>query len=108
MAQGLRQAIGMVVVSALVAAALAGLWFVVQGDGFARAMGVVLLAAAGLWTATSASDSTRAGMMDMRALIGRGPERAPADLDRGMTGLAIMLFVSLPLAAAGLVMLGSA
>ncbi len=97
----------MVVLSVLVAAAVAGVWAGFWDQGFVQAAGFVLLGVAALWGVTSASDATRVGVMSIRALTGQGPEAAPPDRTGAMTGLAVMLFVSLPLAAVGFFLLAS-
>lgn len=97
----------MIVLSVLVAAAAAGVWAAFWDQGFVQAAGFVLLGVAALWGVTSASDATRVGVMDIRAFTGHGPEAAPPDGTGVMTGLAVMLFVSLPLAALGFFLLAN-
>ncbi len=103
--RGLRQAAVAVLATAGVVLAVAGLWSAAQDTGFLRTAGAALLGGAGLTALGSGAVFSR--MHDYEH--GRAPSAddsgSPGDV---LTGLGVFLFVSLPLALAGLVLVAAA
>src|SRR3712207_4226820 len=105
--RALRQAVVLLVASAVVALAVGAVWAAVQDAGFRSRAGIALMVAGGLLGLSGGSLLTRAGSAGDRALLGMAPERGDADTGTaGVTGLGVFLFVSLPLFVGGLVLFG--
>ena len=101
--RGLRQALLVLLATAAVALAVAGLWSALQGSGFVRTFALTLLVAGALVGLTSGAVFTRAQDHEH----GRRP--GVEDHDSGvLTGLGVFLFVSLPLVVAGAVLFSAA
>jgi hypothetical protein len=105
--RGLRQALVMLIFSALAALVVAGMWWALQGGGFRSKVGIASMVIAGLISLTGGTAFTRAADYEERALLGMGADRDEPDTGEGLTGLGIFLFVSLPLFITGGVLYGS-
>jgi hypothetical protein len=105
--RGLRQALVMLLFSAVVALVVAGLWFALQGGGFRSKVAIAAMVLAGLISLTGGAVFSRAETIEQRAFFGMGPDREEPDTGEGLTGLGVFLFVSLPLFIAGGVLFGS-
>ncbi len=105
--RGLRQALVMLFVSAVVALVVAALWFALQGGGFRPKVAIALMVIAGLLALTGGTALSRAASNEERAFLGLGPDREEPDSGEGLTGLGVFLFVSLPLFVVGGVLFGS-
>ncbi len=97
----------MLLFSAVAALLVAGLWWALQGDGFRSKVGIASMVIAGLISLTGGTAFSRAADYEERAFLGMGPDRDEPDTGEGLTGLAIFLFVSLPLFLAGGLLYGS-
>ncbi len=98
----------MLLVSAVAALVVAGLWSALQGGGFRSKVGIALMVIAGLISLTGGTAFSRAADYEERAFIlGAGADRDEPYTSEGLTGLGIFLFVSLPLFLAGGVLYGS-
>jgi hypothetical protein len=106
-APGLRQALAMLLTSAVVAVAAAAVWLLLQGGGFRVKVAVAALVIAGLLSVSGSTVLSRPVTNDARAFLGWGPDREEPVSGDALTGLGVFLFVSLPLAVAGLVLLGA-
>jgi hypothetical protein len=107
-ARGIRQALVMVCLSAVVALAVAGVWSALQDGGFLSKLGIVLLVIAALIGLTGGNDFSRAETNEARTFLGMGPEVGLPDSGPGLTTLGAFLLVSLPLGIVGLVLAGFA
>jgi hypothetical protein len=107
MYRGIRQALVMLAVSAVVALAAAGVWSAVRGGGLRVTFAVALLAIAGLLALVGGTVVSRASTSETRAFLGMGPDREEPYGGENLTGLGVFLFVSLPLFLAGAVLYGS-
>ena len=105
--RGLRQALVMLLLSAVAALLVAGLWRALQGGGFRPKVGIALLIIAGLISLTGGTAFSRAADYEERAFLGMGAGRDEPYTGEGLTGLGIFLFVPLPLFLAGGVLYGS-
>jgi hypothetical protein len=106
--RGLRQALVMLLFSAVAAFVVAGLWLALQGGGFRSKVGIASMVIAGLISFTGGTAFSRAADYEDRAFLGMGPDREEPDTGESLTGLGVFLFVSLPLFIAGGVLYGSA
>ncbi len=97
----------MLLFSAVVALVVAGLWFLLHGGGLRSKVGIAVMVIAGLISLTGGTAFFRAADNDERAFLGMGPDREEPDTGEGLTGLGVLLFVSLPLFIAGGVLFGS-
>jgi hypothetical protein len=97
----------MVIASAAVALAAAGLWSVVQGGGIRVPFAVALMTIGGVLSLGGSSMFTRAETSDVRAFLGQGPDREEPATGQDLTGAGVFLFVSLPLFVTGLLVYGS-
>ncbi|MGY1714035.1 hypothetical protein ACI78R_06230 [Geodermatophilus sp. SYSU D01106] len=104
--RGLRQALVMLVGGAAVGAAAAGIWVLLAGGGYRAKLAVALVVVAGLLALVGGSLVARAGTSDVRAFLGRAPERDQADLGGALQPMGVFLFVCVPLAVAGLLLAG--
>ncbi len=95
--------------AAAVALALAGagVWAVVNGDGFRVPVAVALMALGGLLCLTGGTVVARAESNEVFAFLGRGPDREVTGETDNLAPVGVFLFVSLPLLGAGLVLYGS-
>jgi hypothetical protein len=100
--KGLLEALVFLVLSAAVAAVIAGLWIGFGDGAFVTRFGICLVVVGALVAITGGLAFSRMGSADAFAWLGRGPERATDD-DGGrvLTGVGIFLFVSVPLVIAG-------
>jgi hypothetical protein len=105
--RGLRQALVMLIFSALAALGVAGTWWALQGGGFRSKVGIASMVIAALIGLTGGTAFTRAADYEERAFLGMGADRDEPDTGEGLTGLGIFLFVSLPLFITGGVLYGS-
>jgi hypothetical protein len=105
--RGLRQALGMLAGSVLVALTVAGVWTVIQGGGLRVKVAIVLMVIAALVSFTGGNALSRGSSNEARAFLGWGPEREDPDTGPGLTGMGVFLFVSLPLFVAGGVLYGA-
>ena len=103
--RGLRQALVMLLFSAVVALVVAGLWFALHGGGLRSKVGIAVMVIAGLISLTGGA-AFRAADNDERAFLGMGPDREEPYTGEGLTGLGVFLFVSLPLFIVGGVLFG--
>jgi hypothetical protein len=104
--RGLRQALVMLIFSAVVALVVAGLWSALQGGGFRLTFAIVLMVIAGFISFSGGAVFSRAMDTELGFVTWR-PEREDPDTGTGLTGLGVFLFVSLPLFIAGSVLFGS-
>src|SRR5690349_24904588 len=102
--RGLRQALLMLVVAVLVAAGVAAAWSAASDGGFWTKAGIALMVIAGLLSFTGSTAFSRSEDNDVRALLGRGPDREDRDTGQALTGAGVFLFVSVPLFALGAVL----
>ncbi len=86
--RGLRQALVMLLVSAVAALVVAGLWSALQGGGFRSKVGIALMVIAGLISLTGGTAFSRAADYEERAFLGMGADRDEPDTGEGLTGLA--------------------
>ncbi len=105
--RGLRQALVMLLFSAVVALVVAGLWFALHGGGLRSKVAIAVMVIAALISLTGGTAFSRAADNDERAFLGMGPDREEPYTGQGLTGLGVFLFVSLPLFIAGGVLFGS-
>ncbi len=106
--RGLLQALVMVAAGTALACAAAGVWVAVADGIFGSRLGITLLVVAGLSTVTGGTWLSRPETSEARAFLGLGPER-DADQPAGPSALGpvgVFLFVTLPLAVVGLLLLG--
>ncbi|MFC0006475.1 hypothetical protein [Micromonospora siamensis] len=99
--KGLREALLLMVVAALVAAVGVGIWVATSGGDFVHRFGVALVVVALLLSVTGDLTLSRVGMLAARSTFGLPPEREDAGGGRVLTGVGIFLFVSLPLLVLG-------
>jgi hypothetical protein len=78
-----------------------------QGGAFRVKVALAALIVAGLVSVTGGTVLSRAATNDARAFLGAGPDREEPASSDGLTGMGVFLFVSLPLAIAGLALFGS-
>jgi hypothetical protein len=105
--RGLRQALAMLLVPAVVALVAAGVWVALQGGGFRSKVGIAAMVIAALTSLTGGTTFSRAADNEARALLGMGPDREEVDTGPGLTALRVFLFVSLPLLVVGGVLVGT-
>ena len=96
----------MLVAGAAVALVAAAVWSILGSTGFRQATAICLVVVGGLLALTGGTAVSRASTNDARAFLGRGPDREEPRSGAGLTAVGVFLFVSLPLAAVGLVLLG--
>ncbi|MGR7028144.1 hypothetical protein [Geodermatophilus sp. URMC 62] len=104
--RGLRQALVLLVGSTVVAVAAAGVWSAVADGGFQQKLSLSLFVVAGLHALLGGNMLARAESSDVRAFLGMGPEADQPDLTPALGPVGVFLFVSVPLAVAGLVLAG--
>ncbi|WP_146220491.1 hypothetical protein [Geodermatophilus normandii] len=104
--RGLLQAAVMLVVGAVLAAAAAGVWVAVADGDFGSRLGISMVVVAGLIGLLGGTAVARAETSDVRAFLGMGPEREQPELNGALGPVGVFLFVALPLAAVGLVLVG--
>ena len=104
--RGLLQAAVMLLVGAALACAAAGVWVAVADGGYGSRLGISLIVVAGLTGLLGGTAMARAESSDARAFLGMGPEREQPELSGALGPVGVFLFVALPLAAVGLVLLG--
>jgi hypothetical protein len=96
----------MLLVAAGMALTAAALWSALGDTGFRRAAAICLMGVAVALAVSGGTAIPRLTTLDARAFLGRGPEQPESEHAGGLTGLGILLFVSLPLLAAGLFVFG--
>jgi hypothetical protein len=104
--RGLRQALVLLVGAAVVAVAAAGVWWALADGALRPKVALSLFVVAGLLALLGGSAVSRAETSDIRAFLGMGPEADQPDLTPALGPVGVFLFVSLPLAVAGLVLAG--
>ncbi|MEH1165924.1 hypothetical protein V6V47_11120 [Micromonospora sp. CPCC 205539] len=99
--RGLREALMLFVIAAVVVAVAAGVWVAVAGGDYVVRLGMALMVVGALLGVTGDLTLSRIGMMGPRATFGVAPEREEAGGGRVLTGVGIFLFVGLPLIVVG-------
>jgi hypothetical protein len=105
--RGLRQAVLLICASAVIAVAVAGLWWALQDGGFRVKVAVALLVVAGLIALTGGNALNRSGTAESRVLLGTGPDHEDPTAGGALTNVGIFLFVSLPLFVVGGLLYGT-
>jgi hypothetical protein len=98
--RGLEQALGLLLLCAVVGAGLAALWWLTSGD-YLRRYGLVLMALGALIAVTGGTELSRDMTTDARAFLGAGPDREVPGSGQHLAPVGVFLFVSLPLFVAG-------
>ncbi|MFI7211110.1 hypothetical protein [Micromonospora maritima] len=99
--RGLREALVLFVIAAVVIAVAVGVWVAVAGGDFAHRLGVSFMLVGLLIGMTGDLTLSRIGMLDARSAFGLPPERDDAGGGRVLTGVGVFLFVSVPLIVVG-------
>jgi hypothetical protein len=76
--RGLRQALMMLLFSAVAALLVAGLWWAPQGDGVRSKVGIASMVIAGLISLSGGTAFSRAADYEERAFLGMGADRDEA------------------------------
>jgi hypothetical protein len=105
--RGLRQALLMMVGSAVLALAGAGLWTGWQGGEFRRAAAIALLVVAGIISFTGGTVASRGITSETYAFLGWGPDREEPATGDALTAVGVFLFVAVPLFLVGGLLYGS-
>jgi hypothetical protein len=100
--KGLLEALVLIVIAAMVAAAAAGIWIAVGTGDFGQRLGICLLVLGALASVTGSF--TRLGSSDAYAWFGHKPERGSVGGGRVLTNVGLFLFVAIPLFVAGAVL----
>ncbi|SBT39764.1 hypothetical protein [Micromonospora auratinigra] len=103
--RGLREALVLFVVAAVVIGVAVGVWVAVSGGDFTHRLGVAFLLVGAVLGMTGDLTLSRIGMLPARSSFGLAPEREDAGGGRVLTGVGIFLFVSLPLIAVGVLLI---
>ncbi|GAA3755957.1 hypothetical protein [Micromonospora maritima] len=99
--RGLREALVLFVIAAVVIAVAVGIWVAVAGGDFVHRLGASFILAGLLIGVTGDLTLSRIGMLDARSAFGLPPERDDGGGGRVLTGIGVFLFVSVPLIVAG-------
>jgi hypothetical protein len=99
--KGLLEALVLMVIGAVLAAVLAGVWIAVGDGAFVSRLGICLIVVGALSSATGGLRYTRMGSAEAFAWLGYGPELGSAGGGRVLTGIGIFIFVTIPLVFAG-------
>jgi hypothetical protein len=99
--KGLLEAAVLLVIAAVAAAVIAGVWLAFGGGDFTTRFGISMAIVGALLAATGGVAFSRAGSATGFAWLGRGPERGDAGGGRVLTNVGIFLFVAVPLIVAG-------
>ncbi|MBQ1043126.1 MULTISPECIES: hypothetical protein [unclassified Micromonospora] len=99
--RGLREALVLFVIAAVVIAAAVGIWVAVGGGDFTHRVGVAFMIVGAVIGMTGDLTLSRIGMLPARSAFGLAPEREDAGGGRVLTGVGIFLFVSVPLIVVG-------
>jgi hypothetical protein len=104
--RGLGQALVMALGGAAVAFAAGGVWTALADGRYLSRVGLSMILVAGLLALVGGSLPARLETSETRAFLGMGPERDQADLGGSLGPMGVFLFVCVPLAVVGLVLLG--
>ncbi|MEV5632611.1 hypothetical protein [Micromonospora tulbaghiae] len=99
--RGLREALVLFLIAAVVIAAAVGLWVAVGGGDFTHRLGVAFMIVGAVIGMTDDLTLSRIGMLPARSTFGLAPEREDGGGGRVLTGVGIFLFVSVPLIVVG-------
>ncbi|PGH44589.1 hypothetical protein GA0070622_3384 [Micromonospora sediminicola] len=99
--RGLREALVLFVIAAVVIAVAVGVWVAVAGGDFTDRLGFSFMLVGLLIGMTGDLTLSRIGMLDARSAFGLAPERDDAGGGRVLTGVGVFLFVSVPLIVVG-------
>ncbi|AYF27324.1 MULTISPECIES: hypothetical protein [Micromonospora] len=99
--RGLREALVLFVIAAVVIAAAVGIWVAVGGGDFTHRVGVAFMIVGAVIGMTGDLTLSRIGMLPARSTFGLAPEREDGGGGRVLTGVGIFLFVSVPLIVVG-------
>ncbi|MEU5828758.1 hypothetical protein [Micromonospora tulbaghiae] len=99
--RGLREALVLFVIAAVVIAAAVGIWVAVEGGDFTHRVGVAFMIVGAVIGMTGDLTLSRIGMLPARSTFGLAPEREDGGGGRVLTGVGIFLFVSVPLIVVG-------
>ena len=96
----------MLVAGAALACAAAGVWVALADGDFGSRLGLSMVVVAALIGLVGGTAVSRAETSDIRAFLGMGPEHEQPELGTALGPVGVFLFVSVPLAAVGLVLAG--
>ncbi|MEV6518408.1 hypothetical protein ACGF5H_10285 [Micromonospora chalcea] len=99
--RGLREALLLFLIAAVVIAAAVGVWVAVSGGDFTHRLGVAFMLVGAVIGMTGDLTLSRIGMLPARSAFGLAPEREDGGGGRVLTGVGIFLFVSVPLIVVG-------
>ncbi|MEV4695149.1 hypothetical protein AB0K27_29030 [Micromonospora echinospora] len=99
--RGLREALVLFLIAAVVIAVAVGIWVAVGGGNFVHRLGVAFMLVGAVIGMTGDLTLSRIGMLPARSAFGLAPEREDGDGGRVLTGVGIFLFVSVPLIVVG-------
>jgi hypothetical protein len=99
--RGLREALVLFVIAAVLVAVLVGIWVAVAGGDFTQRVGVAFMVVGAVLGMTGDLTLSRIGAMPARTVFGLAPERDDAGGGRVLTGVGIFLFVAVPLIVLG-------
>ncbi|WFE40578.1 hypothetical protein [Micromonospora sp. WMMD998] len=102
--RGLREALVLLLIAAVVIAAVVGIWVAIDGGGFVHRLGVAFMLVGGLVGMTGDLTLSRIGMLPARSAFGLAPERQDGGGGRVLTGVGIFLFVGVPLIVVGVLL----
>ncbi|MEV4659474.1 hypothetical protein [Micromonospora sp. NPDC049301] len=103
--RGLREALLLFVIAAVLVAVAAAVWVAVAGGDYTARLGIALMVVGALLGVTGDLTLSQIGMLGPRATFGLAPEREEAGGGRVLTGVGIFLFVGLPLILVGVLLI---